>query len=93
MEYKDHEIFARVCGTYSDLYTLTDDGELDESQDMIIYNDDEQIVWFEVEAVDPHSGTTTIYAELETIEDAKEIVDKSTKYLKKTHPEDYEESK
>lgn len=92
MNYKGHEIYARVCGTYSDLYSLKDDGSLQEvSEDIIIKNGDESVVWYEVEAVDPKSGVTTMFVELETIEAAQRVVDTSRAYLKELHPEDYEE--
>lgn len=92
MTYKDHEIYARVGGTYSDLYALKDDGTLeDTSEDILIKNGDEQVVWYEVDAVDPESGTTTMFVELETIEAAQAVVDKSIKYLREQHPEDYDD--
>jgi len=90
MIYKEHEIYARVGGTYSDLYALKDDGSLeDTSEDIIIFNDDEQVVWFEVEVIDPGSGFTTMFTELQTIDDAKKIVDKSVAYCKRMG--DYDE--
>lgn len=90
MLYREHEIYARVGGTYSDLYTLDDNGDLDESQDIIIKNGDEQVVWYEVEAIDPDSGTTTMFVELKTLEDAKKQVDKSIAWHKKNFPGDFE---
>lgn len=92
MVYKDHEIYARVAGTYSDLYTLKDDGSLeDTSEDILIKNGDESVVWYEVDAVDPKSGVTTMFTELDTIEAAQRVVDRSIEYLKKEHPQDYED--
>jgi len=45
MTYKEHDIYARVAGTYSDLYELRDDGSLeDKSEDILIKNGDESIV-------------------------------------------------
>jgi hypothetical protein len=84
MIYKDHEIYARVAGTYSDLYTLKKDGSLDTSQDIVIYNDDEQIVWYEVEAIDPNAKPflrTMMWTQLKTLDEAKKIVDRSFKYI------------
>lgn len=50
MTYKGFEIFARVGGTYSDLYSLKRNGELNkESEDIIIYNGDEEVVWYETD--------------------------------------------
>lgn len=90
MTYKEHDIYARVCGTYSDLYELKDDGSLeDKSEDILIKNGDESIVWYEVDAVDPKSGVTTMFTQLETIEAAQRVVDASIAFLKKEHPEDY----
>lgn len=92
MTYKDHDIYARVAGTYSDLYELKDDGSLeDKSLDIVIKNGDESVVWYEVDAVDPKSGVTTMFTQLETIEAAQAVVDRSIAFLKKEHPEDYEE--
>lgn len=80
MEYKHHEIFARVCGTYSDLYHLNEDGSLGECEDIIIKNGDEEIVWYEVEAIDPERGCTTMFVELNSIEETKKVVDRSVAY-------------
>lgn len=43
MEYKDYEILARVWESTSDLYSLTTDGELDTSQDILLFNDDKEV--------------------------------------------------
>lgn len=90
MQYREHEIFARVGGTYSDLYTLDDKGDLDESQDIIIKNGDEQVVWYEVEAIDPATGMTNMFTELPSIDAAKKQVDKSIAWHKKNYPGDFE---
>lgn len=90
MLYREHEIFARVGGTYSDLYTLDDKGDLHESQDIIIKNGDEQVVWYEVEAIDPKDGLTNMFIELPSIEAAKKQVDTSIAWHKKNYPGDFE---
>jgi len=77
MFYKDYEILARVHKSMSDLYSLTEDGDLGESQDILIDNDVNDIVWYEVAGMehiktpydDPKTG---FYA---TIEDAKKAID------------------
>lgn len=71
MIYKDYEIFARVWESTSDLYNLTDDGELDSSEDIVIFNDDKSVVWYEVEMFDGE--------QFDTIEDAKKAISKHIK--------------
>lgn len=90
MLYREHEIFARVGGTYSDLYTLDDNGDLHESQDIVIKNGDEQVVWYEVEAIDPASGMTNMFTGIASIELAKKQVDTSIAWHKKNYPGDFE---
>lgn len=91
MTYKEHEIFARVAGTYSDLYALKDDGSLeDKSEDILIKNRDETVVWYEVEAIDPATGMTNMFTELPSLEAAKKQVDTSIAWHKKNYPGDFE---
>ncbi len=84
MIYKESEILARVYQTGSDLYELDDEGELTEKVDGChVDNDDKEIVWYEVEAVDPRSGMTQVFCELKTLQDAKDVVDRSIEFMKK----------
>lgn len=79
--YKDHEIYARVHQTGSALYEIDKKGEITtEVENCDIVHDDQIIVWYEVEAVDPDLGFTIVFIELKTLEDAKAVVDKSIKY-------------
>lgn len=79
MFYKDDEIVARVHETGSDLYTLTDKGELDKSCDLRIDHNDQEIVWYEV--VDmahlhvEENGKKLYFTEIPTIEEAKRRID------------------
>ena len=77
MFYKDEEIMARVHKSMSDLYSLTDDGELDESQDILLDNEDDTIVWYEVSGAEhistPFNSPRTRF--FDTIEDAKASID------------------
>jgi hypothetical protein len=83
MTYRDHEILARVCGTYSDLYELKDDGSLvEESEDILIKNQDEEIVWYEAEVINPITGFSG-WDRFKTIEDAKRSIDQSIAYSKR----------
>lgn len=82
MIYKDHEIYARVGGTYSDLYSLNQDGTLDESQDILIINDKE-IIWFEVEVVDPKTGQVDSGAQFDNLVDARKAIDESVAFTDK----------
>lgn len=77
MIYKDQEIMARVHKSMSDLFSLTDDGELDESQDILLDNEDDTIVWYEVSGSE-HISTpfdSRRVPGFETIEDAKASID------------------
>lgn len=83
MIYKDHEIYARVWQSGSTLYNIDKKGFMtDEIEGCEITHNDQQIVWYEVEAIDPKSGTNIMHIELDTLEDAKKIVDESIKYTK-----------
>lgn len=77
MEYKDYEILARVWESTSDLYSLTTDGELDTSQDILLFNDDKEVVWYEVAGLEliktPFDDPK--YGFYRTIEDAKKAID------------------
>lgn len=77
MTYKEHEILARVHKSMSDLYSLTDDGELDESLDILIDNDVNDIVWYEIaeceHLISPYDSK--IAPGFDTIEDAKKAID------------------
>lgn len=90
MIYRDHEILARVSGTYSDLYSIHEDGSLfEESEDLILYNGDEEVIWYEVEVIDPKHGYTTWAMELKSVEAAKELIDESIEWCKE-NLRDYE---
>lgn len=78
MIYKDHDIYARVAGTYSDLFTLTNKGKLEESIDIPIFND-RSIIWYEVAATNA-VGETAVFVEIPTIQEAKSIVDRGLRY-------------
>ena len=77
MLYKNEEIMARVHKSMSDLYSLTEDGELDESQDILIDNDVNDIVWYEVVGSEhlssPFNNRRTGF--FDTIEEAKQAID------------------
>ena len=64
MIYQDYEIFARVWGSYSDLYELKKDGSLGKHLDIKVDNDDLQIVWFEIEMFDGQQFKTIEEAEV-----------------------------
>lgn len=82
-EYKNHEIYARVFQTGSALYEIEKDGSItDEVEGCFISHDDPEIVWYEVEAVDPDSGLTTMFDELKTLKEAKDVVDRSSRFLR-----------
>lgn len=83
MTYKGHEIYARVWRSMSDLYDLDDNGDLNESLVIQILHDDEHIVWYEVELVDPKTGLTDSGAQFDSIAEAKKGIDNSIKYLRK----------
>jgi len=44
-----------------------------------------------VDAVDPKTGFTTMFTQLETIEAAQRVVDASIEFLRREHPEDYDD--
>lgn len=80
MYYDDIEITARVWESHSDLYSLTEEGDLDESYDIIINNDDMEIVWYEVgEMTHLHctdkDGTLLYFVEIPSVEEAKRRID------------------
>jgi hypothetical protein len=84
--YKDHEIYARVWSSISHAYDINSKGEIKDVAEWsdAIDNQDQEIVWYEVEAIDVDQKPfpiTTWFTELKTLEEAKAIVDKSTKYL------------
>lgn len=81
MIYRDHEIYARVAGTYNELYETDEYGNASESvDDFKNTHGDEQVIWYEVEAIDvdhkPFPITTT-FTEIKTIDEAKKIIDRS----------------
>lgn len=83
MIYKDHEIYARVWQSGSALYEIDEDGAITtEVEGCDIVHDDQQIVWYEVEAFNPDIGFTMQFVDLKTLDEAKEVVDKSEKALK-----------
>lgn len=89
MEYRGHEIFARTHVTGNRLWSLNVDGTLDEVE----YegpHDDDTVVWYEVECINPRTGFTEQMVELETIEDAEKAVDESIAWCKE-NIKDYEE--
>lgn len=80
MTYKGYEILARVHETGSDLYSLNEDGSLNESQGIQITHDDQTIVWYEVEGMENtrvHSSTGFLvdFIQLKSLEEAKENID------------------
>lgn len=86
MEYKGHEICARVHFTGSKLYDLDNDGNLAKEVDGCkIEHKDEKVVWYEVECVDPKSGLTSTHTEIPSLKDAKELIDNSIRYLEKNN--------
>lgn len=82
MIYDEEEITARVAGTYSDLYSLNEKGGLDKSLDIIIYNDDEEVVWYEVggmthlHCLDTDGVTKLYFTEIPSIAEAKRRIDR-----------------
>lgn len=102
MEYRDEEINARVhvTQTGSDLYSLKENGDLDESQDCYIEHEDDEvlhIVWYEVsgmehiDIVDPKTKQLLYFVEIPTIEEAKRRIDLYHTKMRKEFPEDYED--
>lgn len=80
MFYDEEEITARVGGTYSDIYSLKKNGELDESQDVIIKNDDEEVVWYDVLQMShlhctDSNGQLLYFVEVPSIEECKRRID------------------
>lgn len=80
MTYKDYDILARVYQSGSDLYSLKDNGELDESLDIKIDHDDQEIVWYEVDEmshihVNDVDGQPLHFVEIPSIEEAKNRID------------------
>lgn len=77
MIYKEHEILARVHKSMSDLYSLTEDGDLDESLDILIDNDVNDIVWYEIAECEhmqsPYDSKRV--PGFDSIEDAKKAID------------------
>jgi hypothetical protein len=87
MFYKDEEIVARVHETGSDLYSLTDDRELDESQDIKITHNDPTVVWYEVsEAEHITTPFDNKFGFFDTIEDAKASIDWTEAEYYKNNP-------
>lgn len=83
MVYKDHEIYARVWESGSTLYDIDEGGFITEEIDGCqISHDDQEIVWYEVEAIDPVSGMTNMFVELKDLDEAKKVVDAAIKYTK-----------
>lgn len=83
-EYKDHEIYARVYQSGSALYEIDKEGDItEEVPGCDITHDDQTIVWYEVEAVNPKTGFTEQFVELEDIDEAKKVIDKSIKYIRR----------
>lgn len=84
--YKEHEIYARVHQSGSALYEIDKHGGItEEVPGCDIVHDDQQIVWYEVEAVDPDAKPfplTMMFMELKTLEEAKKVVDRSIKFNK-----------
>ncbi len=78
MTYRGFEIFARVGGTYSDLYSLKRNGELNESQDIIIHNDDEEVVWYETDGDHVLDGFDNPCG-FRTLESCKDSIDRYVK--------------
>lgn len=78
MTYKGFEIFARIGGTYSDLFSLKRNGELKDSQDIIIFNEDEQVVWYETDA-DHVLEDFDSPCGFRTLESCKEAIDRYVK--------------
>lgn len=70
MEYRGEQILARVFQSSSDLYTLKEDGELDESLDIVIDHEDQEIVWYEVEGMEHLSCSLGFFMEIPSIEEA-----------------------
>lgn len=76
MIYKDCEILARVYIEGSDLYTLKDDGTLDESLDIFIENEqNETVVWYEVGEMEHLSCSRGGFTHIPSIEEAKLRID------------------
>ena len=77
MEYKGYEILARVYESTSDLYNLKDDGELNESLDIVLFNNDKSVVWYEVAGMEhiktPYDNPKTGF--FDKIEKAKDSID------------------
>ena len=87
--YKDHEILARVHQTGSALYEIDKNGKItDEVEGLDIVHDDQQIVWYEVEVMNPETGLLDSGVEYKTLEDAKLAVRKSEEYLKDNENKD-----
>ena len=89
MEYRGHEIFARTYVTGSRLWSLDEKGNLAEVE-FEMFHDDDTVVWYEVEVVNPQTGFTEQMTDLKELEDAQKAVDDSIAYLKANDPE-YEE--
>lgn len=82
MIYKDHEIVARVYQSGSTVYDVDKNGDItDEIPELAITHDDQAIVWYEIEAIDPQTGMTT-EMQPKTFADAKAAIDASIAYLK-----------
>lgn len=83
MQYKEYDIMARVHKSMSDLYSLNEDGSLAESQGILIDNDLDEIVWYEVSGmehldvmdIESRSHEILPFVEIPTIEEAKRRID------------------
>lgn len=75
MIYKGNEIMARVYGSYSDLFSLKPNGELDTSQDIKIEHNDHEVVWYEVVGMEHLRCSLGPFVEIPTIEEAKRRID------------------
>jgi hypothetical protein len=81
-EYREHEISARVWQSESTLYEIDSSGAItEEISGLSIGHEDQHIVWYEFEAVDPITGMTDSCVMAETLEEAKSKIDDSIKYL------------
>lgn len=80
MEYKGYEIDARIGGTYSDLWSLDENGSLKESCNVQILNDDTSILWYEVcdlagSSCKDKDGTALYFVDIPTLEEARRRID------------------